>query len=79
MVDVGLSGALHPGPRVAAIAQVVERQFVVLDVTGSNPVGRPNPLFAIFVPLLTKICPLHWHPPVARFVPAENIHAELVP
>src|SRR5689334_4860751 len=31
----------RPG-RVAAIAQLVERQVVVLDVTGSSPVGRPT-------------------------------------
>ena len=27
---------------VAVVAQLVERQVVVLDVAGSNPVDRPN-------------------------------------
>jgi hypothetical protein len=28
---------------MAGIAQLVERQFVVLDVAGSSPVTRPTP------------------------------------
>ena len=34
---------LKPAPRMAGIAQLVERQVVVLDVTGSSPVARPIP------------------------------------
>ena len=32
---------LHRAPWMAGIAQLVERQVVVLDVTGSSPVARP--------------------------------------
>ena len=34
---------LHRAPWMAGIAQLVERQVVVLDVTGSSPVARPIP------------------------------------
>ncbi len=37
----GASG-LHRAPWMAGIAQLVERQVVVLDVTGSSPVARPT-------------------------------------
>jgi hypothetical protein len=33
---------LKPAPRMADIAQLVERQVVVLDVAGSSPVGHPT-------------------------------------
>jgi hypothetical protein len=33
---------LHGAPWMAGIAQLVERQVVVLDVTGSSPVARPT-------------------------------------
>jgi hypothetical protein len=33
---------LHRAPWMAGIAQLVERQVVVLDVTGSSPVARPT-------------------------------------
>ena len=33
---------LHRAPWMAVIAQLVERQVVVLDVTGSSPVARPT-------------------------------------
>jgi hypothetical protein len=44
-VDETAVPAVSPAPPVAAIAQSVERQVVVLDVTGSSPVGRPTPHF----------------------------------
>ena len=37
---------LNAAPRMAGIAQLAERQVVVLDVTGSSPVARPIQLTA---------------------------------
>ena len=37
---------LNAAPRMAGIAQLAERQVVVLDVTGSSPVARPIRLTA---------------------------------
>ena len=31
----------NAAPRMAGVAQVVERQVVVLDAVGSNPIARP--------------------------------------
>jgi hypothetical protein len=42
-VDFRQPPALKPALPVADIAQLVERQVVVLDVTGSSPVVRPIP------------------------------------
>lgn len=44
-VDERPRKGLNAAPRMADIAQLVERQVVVLDVTGSSPVVRPNPGF----------------------------------
>jgi hypothetical protein len=45
IIDI-LTNAAHAAyrshPTVAGIAQLVERQVVVLDVTGSSPVARPR-------------------------------------
>lgn len=38
---------------VGGRSSMVERQFVVLVVAGSSPVGHPIPLFFCFVPLLS--------------------------
>lgn len=38
---------LHPTPWMADVAQLVERQVVVLDVVGSRPIVRPS--FILFV------------------------------
>ena len=43
-VDDGRVKGLNAHPRMAGIAQLAERQVVVLDVTGSSPVARPIPL-----------------------------------
>ena len=43
-VDDGRVKGLNAAPRMAGIAQLAERQVVVLDVTGSSPVARPIPL-----------------------------------
>lgn len=40
----------------AAIAQLVERQIVVLDVTGSNPVSRPNSSSRILPNSISEEC-----------------------
>ena len=40
-VDGSRVKGLNARPRMAGIAQLVERQVVVLDVTGSSPVARP--------------------------------------
>ena len=40
-LDAGGATGLHRAPWMAGIAQLVERQVVVLDVTGSSPVARP--------------------------------------
>ena len=37
-----LQGVTHFVTRTVAVAQLVERQVVVLDVAGSNPVDRPE-------------------------------------
>jgi hypothetical protein len=42
VVDGDWPGGLHRAPWMAGIAQLVERQVVVLDVTGSSPVARPR-------------------------------------
>ena len=44
-VDERRPKGLKAAPRMADIAQLVERQVVVLDVTGSSPVVRPIPGF----------------------------------
>jgi hypothetical protein len=41
-LDGGRGTGLHRAPWMAGIAQLVERQVVVLDVTGSSPVARPS-------------------------------------
>jgi hypothetical protein len=41
-LDEGGATGLHRAPWMAGIAQLVERQVVVLDVTGSSPVARPT-------------------------------------
>ncbi len=41
-VDVDRRTGLDPASAMAGIAQLVERQVVVLDVTGSSPVARPT-------------------------------------
>ena len=41
-IDVDMPTSLHAAPWMAGIAQLVERQVVVLDVTGSSPVARPT-------------------------------------
>ena len=41
-IDVDMPTGLHAAPWMAGIAQLVERQVVVLDVTGSSPVARPT-------------------------------------
>ncbi len=33
----------NAAPRMAGVAQMVERQVVVLDAVGSSPIARPNP------------------------------------
>ena len=43
-VDGHRATSLHGAPWMAGIAQLVERQVVVLDVTGSSPVARPTVL-----------------------------------
>ena len=45
-VDERRRKGLNAAPRMADIAQLVERQVVVLDVTGSSPVVRPIPGFS---------------------------------
>ena len=35
-------GVAHFVTHMVAVAQLAERQVVVLDVAGSNPVGHPN-------------------------------------
>src|ERR1700728_4029096 len=45
-LDEGGATGLHRAPWMAGIAQLVERQVVVLDVTGSSPVARPTALHA---------------------------------
>ena len=42
-VDDEWGKGINAAPRMADIAQLVERQVVVLDVTGSSPVVRPIP------------------------------------
>ena len=41
-LDGQAATGLHRAPWMAGIAQLVERQVVVLDVTGSSPVARPT-------------------------------------
>jgi hypothetical protein len=41
-LDGDRATGLHRAPWMAGIAQLVERQVVVLDVTGSSPVARPT-------------------------------------
>ena len=41
-LDEAMATGLHAPPWMAGIAQLVERQVVVLDVTGSSPVARPT-------------------------------------
>lgn len=41
-IDEAMPTGLHAAPWMAGIAQLVERQVVVLDVTGSSPVARPT-------------------------------------
>ena len=36
----------NAAPRMAGVAQMVERQVVVLDAVGSSPIARPNPILA---------------------------------
>ncbi len=42
-VDVDMVTGLHRAAWMAGIAQLAERQVVVLDVAGSSPVARPTP------------------------------------
>ena len=42
IVDDRQVAGLHRAPWMAGIAQLAERQVVVLDVTGSSPVARPS-------------------------------------
>ena len=43
-IDAGAAYGLNPD-RVADVAQLVERQVVVLDVVGSSPIVRPKEIF----------------------------------
>ena len=45
-LDEHPASGLHRAPWMAGIAQLVERQVVVLDVTGSSPVARPTLFYA---------------------------------
>ena len=40
-LDVAALSGLHRAPWMADVAQLVERQVVVLDVVGSSPIVRP--------------------------------------
>jgi hypothetical protein len=42
LIDAAPLGVLHRAPWVADVAQLVERQVVVLDVVGSKPIVRPR-------------------------------------
>jgi hypothetical protein len=42
MIDVTPRTVLNGAPWVADVAQLVERQVVVLDVVGSKPIVRPR-------------------------------------
>jgi hypothetical protein len=48
-IDAAPPGVLHRAPWMADVAQLVERQVVVLDVVGSKPIVRPR--FPFFVPV----------------------------
>jgi hypothetical protein len=37
----------NAAPRMAGVAQVVERQVVVLDAVGSSPIARPIPASSV--------------------------------
>ena len=43
-ISDGVSGesGIFPDSQMVGLAQLVERQVVVLDVTGSSPVAHPN-------------------------------------
>ena len=41
-IDATPLGSLHGAPWMADVAQLVERQVVVLDVVGSKPIVRPR-------------------------------------
>ena len=41
-LDGPLPTGLHRAPWMADVAQLVERQVVVLDVVGSKPIVRPR-------------------------------------
>jgi hypothetical protein len=41
-IDGAPLGGLHRAPWMADVAQLVERQVVVLDVVGSKPIVRPR-------------------------------------
>ena len=40
-LDEATSTGLNRAPWMAGVAQVVERQVVVLDAVGSSPIARP--------------------------------------
>lgn len=40
-IDAGRLIGHNAGPRMAGVAQLVERQVVVLDAVGSSPIARP--------------------------------------
>ncbi len=42
-LDGGSRMGLNYPPWMAGVAQLVERQVVVLDAVGSSPIARPNP------------------------------------
>ena len=42
MIDVTPQPVLNAAPWMADVAQLVERQVVVLDVVGSKPIVRPR-------------------------------------
>ena len=42
LIDAAPPRVLHRAPWVADVAQLVERQVVVLDVVGSKPIVRPR-------------------------------------
>jgi hypothetical protein len=54
-----MATGLHGAPWMAGIAQLVERQVVVLDVTGSSPVARPTPLSCPMRDMTVRDMPMH--------------------
>ncbi len=57
ILDAWAASSLHRAPWMAGIAQLVERQVVVLDVTGSSPVARPILPFMNPTASLRRCCP----------------------